>query len=294
MGLAVYNDADEQWRFKSSYLPESDDDVLRRRDLSGISPDVADGKTYIWNYNGNTPVSAFSFKGTLTKEDIDALALPANTYYCVRVGTDVSAIGDAAFFDARLWEIHLPWTIREIGVSALGASAVRNGVLRYFDIYGRDNQMEYQTTAVSSKQHGFLTIKEFAFANQQNIVQAHFPPYQSINLSTASFYNCQVYMPTMMAHGIFFDDLAAGYKEGQIVQTIASWNSSNWEDIGLLSSDVKAWMPVYYEWLEKQKYGQIPWTHLTEWSYINTLRMSRYTIMPQQYTFIDNLANNYH
>lgn len=96
-----------------------------------------------------------------------------------------------------------------------------------------------------------------------------------------------------MAHGIFFDDLATGYTDGQIVQSIASWNSSNWEDIGLLSSDVKAWMPVYYEWLEKQKYGQIPWTHLTEWSYINTVRMSRYVIMPQQYTFIDNLANNY-
>lgn len=36
MGLAVYNDADEQWRFKSSFLPESDDDVLRRRDLSSV------------------------------------------------------------------------------------------------------------------------------------------------------------------------------------------------------------------------------------------------------------------
>ena len=36
MGLAVYNDADEQWRFKSSNLPETDDDVLRRRDLSSV------------------------------------------------------------------------------------------------------------------------------------------------------------------------------------------------------------------------------------------------------------------
>lgn len=36
MGLAVYNDADEQWRFKSSFLPESDDDVMRRRDLSSV------------------------------------------------------------------------------------------------------------------------------------------------------------------------------------------------------------------------------------------------------------------
>lgn len=36
MGLAVYNDADEQWRFKSSSLPESDDDVMRRRDLSSV------------------------------------------------------------------------------------------------------------------------------------------------------------------------------------------------------------------------------------------------------------------
>ena len=36
MGLAVYNDADEQWRFKSSALPESDDDVLRRKDLSSV------------------------------------------------------------------------------------------------------------------------------------------------------------------------------------------------------------------------------------------------------------------
>lgn len=36
MGLAVYNDADEQWRFKSSALPESDDDVMRRRDLSSV------------------------------------------------------------------------------------------------------------------------------------------------------------------------------------------------------------------------------------------------------------------
>ena len=35
-GLVVYNDADEQWRFKSSALPESDDDVMRRRDLSAI------------------------------------------------------------------------------------------------------------------------------------------------------------------------------------------------------------------------------------------------------------------
>lgn len=36
MGLAVYNDADEQWRFKSSALPESDDDVMRRKDLSSV------------------------------------------------------------------------------------------------------------------------------------------------------------------------------------------------------------------------------------------------------------------
>lgn len=36
MGLAVYNDADEQWRFKSSSLPESDDDVMRRKDLSAV------------------------------------------------------------------------------------------------------------------------------------------------------------------------------------------------------------------------------------------------------------------
>ena len=35
-GLVVYNDADDQWRFKSSFLPESDDDVLRRRDLSSV------------------------------------------------------------------------------------------------------------------------------------------------------------------------------------------------------------------------------------------------------------------
>lgn len=192
-GLTIYNDAEDQWCFKASFMSDSQFDVIRRMDLSGISPDVVDGKTYIWNYFGRTPVSAFSFNGTLMKEDIDALSLPTDTYYCVRVGTDVSAIGDAAFFDARLWEMHLPWTIREIGVSALGASTRRNGQLRYFDIYGRDNQMQYQTTATASKQHGFLTIKEFAFANQQNIVQAHFPPYQSINLSTASFYNCKVY-----------------------------------------------------------------------------------------------------
>ena len=35
-GLVVYNDADEQWRFKSSALPESDDDVMRRKDLSSV------------------------------------------------------------------------------------------------------------------------------------------------------------------------------------------------------------------------------------------------------------------
>lgn len=35
-GFVVYNDADEQWVFKSSYLPESDYDVLRRLDLSAI------------------------------------------------------------------------------------------------------------------------------------------------------------------------------------------------------------------------------------------------------------------
>lgn len=35
-GLVVYNDADDQWIFKSSYLPESDYDVLRRLDLSAI------------------------------------------------------------------------------------------------------------------------------------------------------------------------------------------------------------------------------------------------------------------
>lgn len=38
MGLAVYNDVDEQWRFKSSVIPETDDDVLRRRDLSAYMP----------------------------------------------------------------------------------------------------------------------------------------------------------------------------------------------------------------------------------------------------------------
>ena len=35
-GLVVYNDADEQWVFKSSSIPETDDDVLRRRDLSSV------------------------------------------------------------------------------------------------------------------------------------------------------------------------------------------------------------------------------------------------------------------
>lgn len=35
-GLIVYNDADEQWVFKSSNLPETDDDVMRRRDLSSV------------------------------------------------------------------------------------------------------------------------------------------------------------------------------------------------------------------------------------------------------------------
>ena len=35
-GLIIYNDVEDQWRFKSSVMPNSDYDVLRRLDLSSV------------------------------------------------------------------------------------------------------------------------------------------------------------------------------------------------------------------------------------------------------------------
>lgn len=35
-GLTIYNDAEDQWRFKSSFMSESEYDVLRRMDLSSV------------------------------------------------------------------------------------------------------------------------------------------------------------------------------------------------------------------------------------------------------------------
>lgn len=35
-GLTIYNDAEDQWRFKSSFMSDSEYDVLRRRDLSSV------------------------------------------------------------------------------------------------------------------------------------------------------------------------------------------------------------------------------------------------------------------
>lgn len=35
-GLTIYNDVEDQWRFKSSFMSESEYDVLRRMDLSSV------------------------------------------------------------------------------------------------------------------------------------------------------------------------------------------------------------------------------------------------------------------
>ena len=35
-GLTIYNDVEDQWRFKSSFMSESEYDVLRRLDLSSV------------------------------------------------------------------------------------------------------------------------------------------------------------------------------------------------------------------------------------------------------------------
>lgn len=35
-GLTIYNDAEDQWRFKSSFMSESEYDVMRRMDLSSV------------------------------------------------------------------------------------------------------------------------------------------------------------------------------------------------------------------------------------------------------------------
>lgn len=35
-GLTIYNDAEDQWRFKSSFMSDSEYDVMRRLDLSSV------------------------------------------------------------------------------------------------------------------------------------------------------------------------------------------------------------------------------------------------------------------
>jgi len=254
---------DLRWKFDT--IDEGLADISSQ--LSDISPNTADGKTYIWDYSGRTPLSVFSFKGTITSADIDAIGLAdGSNYYAVRVGTDVSAIGDGAFFDKHIWEVELPWTLEEIGVSAFGASKVSYGQMRCIDIYGRDQIQQYHTTAIAAKEHGTLTIKSYAFANQQNANRVHLPHYALVNLEDNSFYNFKIYLPTVVGHGIFFDDNGSGFKDGQLASTLESWYA-NYANIGWQPTDIRAYLPVDYEWVEKQKYGQIPWVNLSSWTW---------------------------
>lgn len=82
-GLVVYNDADDQWIFKSSYLPESDYDVLRRLDLSAIDLSGYVKSEDLSAYAKSEDLSAYVKKDNETSAYVKVLGNNADTGFKV-------------------------------------------------------------------------------------------------------------------------------------------------------------------------------------------------------------------
>ena len=162
MGLAVYNDADEQWRFKSSALPESDDDVMRRRDLSAMTPyEIDQYETVIWRFEGIKEVVSLS--GEVSLEDIESLG-DLSSIVAIDFGTGVSALGDYSCSGLTyLNNVHCARTLRRIGEGAFyNTRAIRLAgfvVDPSRDIYNYPTSQNVQTEGKS------LVVETSAFAN---------------------------------------------------------------------------------------------------------------------------------
>ena len=116
-GLTIYNDAEDQWRFRSSFMSDSEYDVMRRRDLSAMTPyEIDQYETVIWRYGGTKEEVKLS--GEVSLEDIEGLG-DLSSILTIDFGTGVSALGDHSCSGlTQVENVHCARTLCRIGEGA--------------------------------------------------------------------------------------------------------------------------------------------------------------------------------